>query len=378
MSSNTNDLALQRPTWTEIDLDAILFNYLEIKRVASGAEVMAVVKADAYGHGASVAARELQQAGVTFFATATPAEAVQLRQAGIHVPVLVLSGMTPEQLPLLRHHDFIPTAYHREFLNDLNEFAKIHRRSISVHLKVDTGMGRLGFAMDEASDILRNPYPYIKVEGVFTHFASAELPDDTFTKEQLAQFTEFVSVFRGGIKWVHAANSAAILNYPESHFHLVRPGLLLYGISPMGEASNFRPAMSLKSKIIYLNRLQRGDAVGYGRTFVADRDSLIATVPVGYSDGLRRSLSNKLFVDVRGTLCKIAGTVSMDLSMIDVTHMADEVQLYDEVTLIGPRTTAWDWANLLDTIPYEITCLIGSRVPRVYYKARKIVDVYYP
>jgi alanine racemase len=377
LNSNTNDLSLQRPTWTEIDLDAILSNYLEIKRIVSGAEVMAVVKADAYGHGASVIARALEQANVAFLATATPAEAVQLRQAAISVPILVLSGMTAEQLPLLRHHDFIPTIYDREFLTHLNEFAKRHRRSITVHLKVDTGMGRLGLAAEEAADMLRNPYPYIKIEGVFTHFATADLLDDSFTIEQLNQFARFVGDFPG-IKWVHAANSAAVLNYPQSHFGLVRPGLLLYGISPMGEAPQFKPALSLKSKIIYLNQIQKGEAVGYGRTFVADRESLIATIPVGYSDGLRRSLSNKLMVDVRGKLCRIAGTISMDLSMIDVTDMADEVQLFDEVTLIGPRTTAWDWANLLNTIPYEITCLIGARVPRVYYRGGKIVDVYYP
>jgi alanine racemase len=286
--------------------------------------------------------------------------------------------MTPEQLPLLRHVDFIPSVYNRKFWTALVEFARVQRRSISAHMKVDTGMRRLGLSLEEAKSLIVEENPYVKIDAVFTHLACAELLQDDYTLEQLRQFTDFVGQCKNQVSYIHAANSAAILNYPASHFNLVRPGLLLYGISPMGVSSSFQPILSLRSKIISLNRIRKGDTIGYGRTFRAERDSLIATIPVGYSDGLRRSLSNRLLVEVRGRLCRVAGTVSMDLCMVDVTELSGEVQLYDIVTLIGPRNTVWDWANLLDTIPYEITCLIGSRVPRVYYKNNQISEVYYP
>ncbi|MGH9857192.1 MAG: alanine racemase, partial [Acidobacteriota bacterium] len=181
------------------------------------------------------------------------------------------------------------------------------------------------------------------------------------------------------IRYFHTANSAAILNFRESHLDLVRPGLILYGLSPAsGVTIPQRPILSLKSKVIALRRIAAGETIGYGRTFRAIRESVIATVPFGYADGLRRSLSNRLEVEVCGKICRVAGTISMDLCMLDVTDVADQIHLDEEVTFIGPRTTAWDWARLLDTIPYEITCLIGARVPRVYIKDGQICDVYYP
>jgi len=372
---NISDLSFQRPTWAEIDLDIFRSNYLAIKETVHPAAVLAVVKADAYGHGAIVLARELQQLGVDRLGTATALEAIELRKSGVKTPVIVLSGMTISQLPLLLQYDLTPAAYDFEFLNALDEFTKKHRREVAVHLKVDTGMGRLGFQPEDAAAALREKYSYVRIEGVYTHFSNADVPGDEYTKLQLKRFLDFCGEHNVTVLYRHAANSGAILNFPESYLDLVRPGLILYGLTA---GSSQRPILSLKSRIIALRRISKGETIGYGRTFRAAGDSVIATLPFGYADGLIRRLSNRLEVEVSGRMCKVAGTISMDLCMVDVTQVADQVKLHDEVTFIGPRTTCSDWARLLDTIPYEITCLIGARVPRVYTKNGKICDVYYP
>jgi alanine racemase len=378
LKTNINDLQLQRPTWAEINLDSIHSNFLKIKERVAPARILAVVKSDAYGHGAAVIAKELEESGAAILGTATVSEAIQLRNAGIRGPILVLSGMVPGQLPLLEEFDFIPAVYNSEMVTVLNEYARASGHRVRAHLKVDTGMGRLGFAPDEAANVLKATGKGIDFEGVFTHFANAEIPGDPYTKQQIAKFQSFLRDHQIQAQWLHASNSAGLLNFPEAHFNLVRPGLLLYGISPVEGIEDFRPILSLKSKVIFLHWIHKGETIGYGRTFAADRDTLIATIPIGYADGLRRQLSNRLDVEVRGKLCRIAGTISMDLCTIDVTSVADRIKLFDEVTLIGPCTPATKWAELLGTVPYEITCLIGSRVPRVYLKDSRIVGVYYP
>jgi alanine racemase len=239
-------------------------------------------------------------------------------------------------------------------------------------------MGRLGMSEKNAARILQNPAPGIRIQGLFTHFACADVPNDETMHSQIERFNSFLKDYGSNIPDIHAANSAAIMNYPESHYNLVRPGLLLYGLSPMdGGASDLQPVLSIKSKIISLREISSGQSIGYGRTFVAKRDTKIATVPIGYSDGLRRRLSNKLQVEIKGKMCPIVGNISMDLCMLDITDLP-EVDLYDTVTFLGSRITAWDWARLLDSIPWEILCLIGARVPRVYFKNGAICDVYYP
>lgn len=377
MKINTSDLSLQRPTWAEINLDALHTNLVEVKNLAPSASVLAVIKADAYGHGAVRVARELE-GGVAMFGTATVSEALSLRDAGVHTPIVVLGGMTLEQLPVLHEYDIMPVVHNLRFWNDLKPFAAQLGREVGVHLKIDTGMGRLGLAEADASEILSQKATGIRVDGLMTHFACADIRDDAGTQEQLARFRRFVDAHGAGIPWIHAANSAAVLNYPESHFNLVRPGLLLYGLSPMDEPARLTPVLTLRSRIIALRRLAPGATMGYGRTFCAERDTLIATIPIGYSDGLRRRLSNRLSVEIRDRMCPIAGTISMDLCMVDVSRLAAEVQLYDVATFIGPRVTAWDWAHILDSIAWETLCLIGSRVPRVYYRSGQVVDVYYP
>lgn len=378
MKITKDHLDTQRPTWAEIDLDALHSNYLKLQQAAPQSGIIAVIKADAYGHGAGVIAQELQKAGVSFLGLATPAEAITLRTCGITAPILVLGGITPDQAPLLVDYDFVPAVYTREVLDAIKKISRKLGRSVPVHLKIDTGMGRLGFSPEESAEIVKAAYEEIRIDGAFTHFGCADLPEDPETKKQIERFQLWVREHGAGIPVLHAANSAAIYNYPESHFSLVRPGLLLYGISPGKNITGFMPILTLKSKIIFMQRVKHGATIGYGRTFRAQRDSLIATLPIGYNDGLRRSLSNLLQVEVCGKLCKIAGTISMDLCMVDVTDVADQVQLYDTVTLLGPKNTAWHWAELLNTIPYEVTCLIGSRVPRVYYKNGQIYDIYNP
>jgi alanine racemase len=377
LKTSINNLPFQRPTWAEINLDALHANTLKIAALVSPARIMAVIKADGYGHGALAMAREFENAGVAYFGTATVEEALEIRQAGLSTPILVLGGMTLQQLPLLRNYEFFPTIHNREFYDSLANYVANSGMTIPVHLKVDTGMGRLGMTEQEAAEVIQNPIPEIRIQGLFTHFACADSPNDESMHMQISRFNEFVKTYGGKIPDIHAANSAAILNYPESHYNLVRPGLLLYGLSPCAEGPDLEPVLSIKSKIIALRKIQTGQSIGYGRTFVANRESLIATVPIGYSDGLRRRLSNKLKVDVKGTMCPIVGTISMDLCMLDVTDHPD-VQLYDVVTFLGPGNGAWEWARMLDTIPWEILCLIGSRVQRIYYKEGKICDVYYP
>lgn len=377
MKTSISNLPFQRPTWAEINLDALHANTLKIAALVSPARIMAVIKADGYGHGAVAMAREFEKAGVAYFGTATVEEALEIRQAGMSMPILVLGGMTLPQLPLLRNFDFFPTIHNREFYDSLANYVSKSGMTVHVHLKVDTGMGRLGMTEQEAAEIIQNPIPGIRIQGLFTHFACADTPNDESMHMQISRFNEFLKIYGAKIPDIHAANSAAILNYPESHYNLVRPGLLLYGLSPSGGDPDLEPVLSIKSRIIALRKIQAGQSIGYGRTFVANRESLIATVPIGYSDGLRRRLSNKLKVDVKGTMCPIVGTISMDLCMLDVTDHPD-VELYDVVTFLGPGNGAWEWARMLDTIPYEILCLIGPRVQRIYYKEGKICDVYYP
>ncbi len=377
MKTSISNLPLQRPTWAEVNLDALHSNTLKILKLVAPARILAVVKADGYGHGALAIARELEKSGVSYFGTATVEEAIEIRDAGIQTPLVVLGAMTPEQLPILNQYDFYPSVHTTNFYAALAAYVK-DREPIKVHLKVDTGMGRLGMSEEEAANILQNPEPGIQIQGLFTHFACADLPNDETMHSQITRFDSFLQTYGSRIPDIHAANSAAILNYPESHYNLVRPGLLLYGLSPMDNGgSELEPVLSIKSKIISLRKINAGQSIGYGRTFLAKRETKIATVPIGYSDGLRRRLSNKLQVEVKGKMCPVVGNVSMDLCMLDVTDHPD-VALYDVVTFLGPRITAWDWARLLDSIPWEILCLIGARVPRVYFKNGRISDVYYP
>jgi alanine racemase len=377
LKTSISNLPLQRPTWAEVNLDALHSNTSKILKLVAPARILAVVKADGYGHGSLRIARELEKTGVAYFGTATVEEAIEIRDAGITTPIVVLGAMIPEQLPVLNNYSFYPSVHTTDFYRALTAYVR-KSKPVDVHLKVDTGMGRLGMNEDDAAKILQNPVDGIRIQGLFTHFASADVPNDETMHSQINRFNSFLKSYGSNVPDIHAANSAAILNYPESHYNLVRPGLLLYGYSPMSDLnSDLEPILSIKSRIISLRKIASGQSIGYGRTFVAKRDTMIATVPIGYSDGLRRRLSNKLQVEVKGKMCPIVGNISMDLCMIDVTDHP-EIQLYDIVTFLNAKNSAWDWARMLDSIPWEILCLIGARVPRVYFKNGEICDVYYP
>ena len=370
-----------RPTWAEIDLDALAQN-LSVIREQIGPEVgvLAAVKADAYGHGAVECARRLQNDGVAWFGIALPEEGVELRDAGITIPILCLGGFWEGQQEVCLRQQLTPVVYRLDMVEALDRSARDAGTVADVHVKIDTGMGRLGVQPDEVPEVaaaLRS-FRNIRVDGLMTHLAAADDHDqEGFTAGQLSQFQQAVSVFRErgfSPTYIHAANSAGSFAFPESRGNLVRPGGALYGfvrdVLPANVASPpLKPVMSLHSRIMLLKTVGKGEKLGYGCTFQTTRESLIATIPIGYDDGYRRALSNRGRVIVRGGLAPVVGRVSMDLTLIDVTDVRG-VALDDEVVLLGEhegsRISAEDIAESIGTISYEVTCGISRRVPRIY------------
>lgn len=373
-----------RPTWAEIDLDALARNYRLIrKRVGPDVKVMAAVKADAYGHGAVECARLLQPEGVDWFGVALAEEGVELREAGITRPILCLGGFWEGQEDVCLQQNLTPVVYRLDMIESLDRAARSAGVNADVHVKIDTGMGRLGIQTDEVPEFCAalKSFPNIRVDGLMTHFAAADDHDrENFTKQQLKRFQEAVSRFRErgfGPSLIHAANSAATFAFPESRDNLVRPGAALYGfvrdVFPDDiTAPPLRPVMSVHSRIMLLKNVGKGEKLGYGCTFETARDSVIATIPIGYDDGYRRALSNRGHVIVRGSFAPVVGRVSMDLTLIDVTDVQD-VKLNDQVTLIGRdgdlSITAEEVAETIGTISYEVTCGVSARVPRLYVRS---------
>lgn len=370
----------QRPTWAEIDLDALAFNYHSIRDfVGRNVEFMAVVKADAYGHGAARCAKRLEHEGADWFAVATIEEGVELRNAGIESPILILGGVWPGQGELFIRHRLTPTLFTVGQLEELERAAGRVAEPIAIHIKIDTGMGRVGFRHDHVAEIVGNlpRFPNLRVEGLMTHFATADDLDSDFTDIQMERFRGAVDLFkRSGIepKYTDMANSPAAIGVPGSRAGLVRIGGILYGLGddvlPRNiDKPDLRPVMSLHSRIAQLRAVPAGESIGYDRTYRTERGSRIATIPIGYHDGLRRGLSNRGRVIVNGKPAPIAGRVSMDWTTIDVTDVPEAAE-GDHVTIIGrdgaASITAADIAAELSTISYEVTCGIGSRVPRIY------------
>jgi alanine racemase len=364
-----------RPTWIEIDLDAIANNMrLTQALVRPQVRVLATLKADAYGHGAIRVARTLLRTGVWGFAVATLSEAQALRNADIDAPILIL-GYTPAwQVRDAIRLNVRLTVFDRDVAREISQAAQDLQINAVVHVKVDTGMARLGLHPSDVLDLLYllRDLPGVQVEGVFTHFATADSADERFAREQLRRFEDVLAqAAQANLRptLAHAANSAAILRFPEAHFDLVRPGLSLYGLAPSGETplpSGFRPALSFKTEVAQVKPLPPGTPISYGGTFVTTRESRIATIPVGYADGFRRSPRWK-HVLVKGYPVPIVGRVAMDYTMLDVTDVPG-VRAGDEVVLIGcqgnARITADDVAEWLDTINYEVVAAIMPRVPR--------------
>jgi alanine racemase len=370
-----------RPTWAEIDLDALAHNFHLIReRVGSRVKVLAAVKANAYGHGAVECARRLQGEGVDWFGVALPEEGIELRQAAITKPILCLAGFWEGQQSACLQHNLTPVVYRRETIELLDRAAAERQVIADVHVKVDTGMGRLGVRFAEITDFCESlaRFRNIRVGGLMTHLASADdEAQEDFTREQLRRFEQAIALFRErGFTptHIHAANSAGLFAYSESRGNMVRPGGTLYGfvrdVLPENVSEpSLRPVMSLHTRILLLKHVPRGDKLGYGSTFETSRDSLIATLPIGYDDGYRRALSNLARVIVRGHFAPVVGRVSMDLTLIDVTDVPD-VAIDDQVTLLGRdgelSISAEELGELSQTISYEITCGISSRVPRKY------------
>lgn len=373
-----------RPTRAEIDLDRIEHNLIELRRlIGPEVKVMAVVKADGYGHGAVEVARTALRAGASSLGVAFIDEGAALRRAGIEAPILLLGFTDPADAPLLLEHRLTPSLFDLESAQHFSRFFSEHGRCWPVHLKIDTGMGRLGLSPSRSAEFMAvlSQLPGLKLEGVFTHLSSAdEAEGGAFTAGQLRLFEEVMAAARErGIAPAvyHAANSAAAMLYPRSRYGLVRIGLSLYGCYPSPWVQKcapveLQPAMSLKSRIIFLKEVPPRTPLSYGRTYSTAADSVIATVPVGYADGYRRDLSNRGAVLVRGCRAPIVGQICMDQMMIDVSHIGGAAP-GDEVILYGGGIPGGipveEVAALLGTINYELLCNIGKRVPRCYIRA---------
>lgn len=364
-----------RPTAAVIDLDALRHNYTEVTRRAGGRKVLAVVKAGAYGHGAVPVARRLAALGADMLGVALVEEGQELRDAGIRTPVLVMGPVHPGQAGTVVAAGLTPVVFTGAVARSLSEQACAAGVTVAVHVKVDTGMGRIGVAPDEAAAFIAGTaqLPGMAVEGIMTHFADADLQDKAFASRQMDRFEDLIrSLQERGIEVPlrHAANSAAVLEYGRALLTMVRPGLMLYGYDPLERSGGFalRPVLSLVSRIAYLKTVPAGVPISYGRTFVTKRASLIATVPIGYADGYSRGLSNRGEALVRGRRVPVAGRVCMDMIMLDVTDVP-AVAEGDEVVLIGragdERITAADIAAATGTIAYEVLCGISARVPRL-------------
>ncbi|MDO4493487.1 MAG: alanine racemase [Clostridia bacterium] len=370
-----------RPTNAEVRLDLIRHNINIIRsRLKPETKFLAVVKANAYGHGLKTVANYLQQNGVDFFAVAIVEEGIRLRNAGITLPVLIL-GVTPEAnwIDVVRY-DLTPAVFTPGQLRALEAAAEEQNKTCSVHLKIDTGMNRIGIKTEEdfltLLDVLKE-CPHLSFSGMFTHFAISECPDKAFTRYQAKVFERFIALAHaaGHRPLIHAANSGAALMMPEVQYDMVRGGLAMYGYHPIGhpvEGTDLRPALSWKTSIVHIKHIEIGESVSYGRRFIAERPTTVATLPVGYGDGYKRALSGKAHVIIRGKKAPVLGAVCMDQCMCDITDIP-EAEIGDEVILLGSQgneaVTADDMAELCDTISYEILLSISDRVPRIYPEA---------
>jgi len=376
-----------RPLWAEINLDNLAYNARNIKKLVGDRDMIAIIKADGYGHGAVEIAQTLIDEGASAFGVAIITEALQLRKNEIKVPIIVLS-YTPENfMDDAVKEELILNCLSYEYAVKLNEVAKKQGKNAKVLISIDTGIGRLGYSPDEKG--LREIYKISKLEhleldGIYTHFASSDAKDKKLSNEQLMKYKTVIEKLKNdGIlfKHYHAANSGAVVDMKETYFNSVRPGIILYGYYPSNEVVRenlkIKPVMSVKGLIIQLKTVPKGTGISYGHRFVTEREETkIATIPIGYADGYFRSLSGKGKVIVHGILCPQVGAVCMDHIMVDVTDVED-VKEGDVVTLLGTEKNATfnaeNIAEMTDTIPYEVICAISKRVPRVYLKDGKEV-----
>jgi len=363
-----------RPTWAEVRLDNIGHNFAQVKKIVSAkVKVMVTVKADAYGHGLVPVAKRLCGCGADYFGVASIDEGIKLRNAGIKLPVLVLGAILKDDIPPLFRYNLTATVCAYDLASAINRKAAALRKRAGVHIKVDTGMGRIGVMHREAAEIVRDirRLGSIDIEGIFTHFAFADL-DEEFTLHQIELFDRLVEgLHKEGINipLVHAANSAGIINYKAGHFNMVRPGIVIYGLYPSNKIKiSLKPVLSLKTKVVHVKKVPKGFGISYGHIYSTKKNTTVVTLPIGYGDGYPRNLSNLAPVLIKGRRFKVSGRICMDQIMVDVGSAS--VKVGDEAVLIGSqsgkRIATEELAELAGTIPYEIVCGLGSRIPRIY------------
>lgn len=383
-------------TWAEINLDAVEANFKAIRNHIGNVKICCVVKADGYGHGAQKLAHLYSKLGAEHFAVSNIDEAVELRESGLTEPLLVL-GFTPVALAAkLSAYKISQAVYGLDYARELSKACEKSGVSVDVHIKVDTGMSRIGFmcqsfpedeaSLDEIEEVCK--LKGLKIRGIMAHFSVADEGEagKEYTEKQFENFEYTVKALgERGITFdiVHHANSGAVEYYPQTHKSMVRAGIILYGLDPnpsLESTLQLTPVMTLKSKVAFVKKLRKGSAVSYGRTFVADKDMVVATIPIGYADGYFRSFSAEGYMSIKGKKAKILGRVCMDQTIIDVTDIED-VKIGDDVVIFSDgkdgAPTVNELAKFADTINYEIICAVSKRVPRVYRKNGKIVDVMY-
>lgn len=380
-----------RPTRVEISLDALRSNLLGFRRVLPAhVKMMAVVKADAYGHGAVEVSREALKCGVEYIAVAFLDEGLELRQAGITAPILVLGYTPPEGLDMAWEYDITVNMYSHELL-DAFEQLQPREKPLKIHIKIDSGMNRLGLTTEtEAISFIERALeiPGLYVEGLFTHYACADEEDKTYTLEQYRRFDRIVTYFRDKgteFPYVHAGNSAAAIDSPELTYNMVRLGISMYGLYPSEEVNHqvidLEPVMSIKTGVVMVKTLPADSGISYGTIYRTGGDETIATLPIGYADGFSRMLTGKAQALVRGERKPIVGRICMDQCMMNVTGIAD-VQNGEEIVILGKqgeeKITAEQHAEWLGTVNYEITCMVSHRVPRVYTRDGVVVSTVNP
>lgn len=366
-----------RPTWAEINLSNLEHNFYQVKKLLSPAtKVMITVKADAYGHGLIPVSKKLESLGVDYLGVASIDEGIKLRKADVRVPILVMGLVLKKDIAPLFRYNLAATVCDLALAAALNKKARANRKSGLVHIKVDTGMGRIGVLHQDALELVRRIHKlkFLRIEGLFTHFAFADLDKD-FTAHQIDLFNRLLARLKKegiDIPLAHAANSMGVIDFKNSHFNMVRPGLVIYGLYPKENLNiKLKPVLSLKTRVIFTKKLPGGCGVSYAHAYVTKKQTRIVTLPIGYGDGYPRLLSNEAPVLIRGGRFKVCGRICMDQMMVDVGDLP--VKVGDEVVLIGSqgknKISAEELAKLSRTIPYEIVCGLGSRIPRVYTRS---------
>lgn len=372
-----------RDTWAEVDLDCIHANLTSIKKhLPQEVKMIAVVKANAYGHGDVQVAETALEAGAAYLAVAFMDEAIALRNKGITAPILVLGAARPEDIQVAAKFNITLTVFQQEWLEEALKHLGTND-NISFHIKVDTGMGRIGVrSVTEliAVEQIISENAQFNLEGIFTHFATADELDETYMYQQLALFEGMISALKQKPSYIHSSNSAAALRFPKAYFNAVRIGIAMYGLTPSLEMEKEIPfqlkeAFSLRSRLVHIKKMQKGEKVSYGATYETDEEEWIGTIPIGYADGWIRKLQGQEVL-VKGTKSPIVGRICMDQCMI---HLPNEVPTGTTVTLIGAQENQFisvnEIAKKLETINYEIPCIIANRVPRLYKKGGKIIDL---